>query len=168
MVMTPPLLDQPFRLYALAVRFGWDFEAKIASQKTLEYNLYAPEIQSDLSHLPSAALLKLFALHRTRRDRLAKYLNDPPFVAGGTAQCGSCDATIDYYTWRELKYKITLEMDKRPLGDTIFNGGLEEWPESKACWTAKCPGPKCDRALYDKKETSRVIRECLEALPKTI
>lgn len=168
MVMTPPLLEQPFRLYAIACRFGWEEEAKFASHKTLEYNLHSSELQPELQRLPSSALLKLFTLHRSRRDRLLKFLNDPPFVAGGTAQCGSCDATIDYHTWRELKYKITLEMDARPLGDTVINNGLEEWSESKSCWAAKCPGGKCDRALYDRKETSRVIRECMDLLPKTI
>ncbi|KAJ4497983.1 hypothetical protein C8R41DRAFT_176492 [Lentinula lateritia] len=70
-------------------------------------------------------------------------LNDPPFVSGGLATCNNCHAVIDYYTWRELKYKIILEMDVRPAGDTILEHGLSEWPEALACWQAKCAQAGC-------------------------
>lgn len=99
---------------------------------------------------------------------LRKRLNEPPFVSGGVATCNNCGSTIDYGTWRELKYKIVLEMDLRPLGDTILDPNLSEWPEALACWEAKCGQPGCSRYLYDKNETFRVIRECIEKLPKTI
>lgn len=92
-------------------------------------------------------------------------MNDPPFVPGGTANCVSCHTLINYHTWRELKYKIILEMDVRPLGDTI-DTGLSDWPEAQACWLAQCL--KCSRFLYDKGETTRVIRECIDKLPRTI
>jgi hypothetical protein len=92
-------------------------------------------------------------------------LNEPPFVPGSPTACPSCNAKIDYHTWRELKYKIILEMDVRPLGDTIVDHGLLEWPESIACWESKC---QCGRLLYDKAETLKVIRECIDALPKSI
>ena len=43
---------------------------------------------------------------------------------------------------------------------------MEEWPESVACWNAKCIS--CDRVLYDKTLTMRVIKECIDQLPTTI
>lgn len=187
MVLGPTFLGQPFRLYSIACRYGWDEEAKMASERTLVHNIHAAEHKASLQKLPTcklqdyllsvwcahfldfiAALLDIMHLHRERRELLRQRLDDPPFVPGGIATCVTCDELIDYHTWRELKYKITLEMDTRPLGDTILDHGLSQWPEARACWRAKCPNVNCDRVLYDKAETSRVIRECMDNLPKTV
>ena len=56
-------------------------------------------------------------------------------------------------------------MDKRPLGDTV-EPGMTGWKEGIKCWEAKCPN--CQRVLYDKTETQRVIRECIQQLPTTL
>ncbi|KAJ7594650.1 hypothetical protein C8J56DRAFT_1044370 [Mycena floridula] len=169
LIMTPPmLLNQPFRLYAVASRFGWEHETKFASKQTLSHNLYDPEIRKYLRRISTDALLKLFDLHRARREGLRERLNNPPFVPGSSATCATCRTLIDYHTWRELKYKIILEMDLRPLGDTVTEVGLNEWNEALACWTAQCPTSQCARSLYDKGETVRVIKECIEGLPSTI
>lgn len=137
LVMTPPLLDQPLRLYAVACRFGWDHEAKHASTETLALDLHSEPYRDALQTLSTTALLNLFQLHRDRREGLRTRLDDPPFVGGGTALCVACGWQIDYHTWRELKYKIILEMDVRPLGDSVVNTGLLDWHEAKACWNAK-------------------------------
>jgi hypothetical protein len=168
LIMTPPLLDQPLRLYSTACHFGWESEAKSASTETLTYNLHAPVHRPFLQTLGTDAILNLFDLHRARREGLRQRLDDPPFVSGGVSHCHMCRELIDYHTWRELKYKIILEMDVRPLGDTIVNSGLLDWPEAQACWNAKCPNASCERVLYDKTETLRVIKECIERLPKCI
>ncbi|KAI0329183.1 hypothetical protein GY45DRAFT_1435582 [Cubamyces sp. BRFM 1775] len=167
LVMTPPLLAEPLRLYAIACRYGWQDEAMLASRYTLTLNLHAPEYRSTLQKLGTDALLNLFQLHRARREALRKRLDDPPFVNdNGDTSCSNCGSLVDYHTWRELKYVIIMEMDARPLGDTIVNPGLLEWPAARACWSAKCIN--CDRVLYDKTLTMRVIRECIEQLPTAI
>ncbi|KAF7975064.1 hypothetical protein HWV62_16132 [Athelia sp. TMB] len=167
-VMTPSLLNQPLRLYAVACRYGWEEEAKFASGETLVLNLYSEECRPSLQSLSTTALLDLLTLHRDRREVLRKRLDEPPFVGGGNAVCVACGWSICYQTWRELKYKIILEMDVRPLGDTVLNTGLAEWHEAKRCWSAKCPNVDCDRVLYDKNETLRVIKECVDGLKKFI
>jgi hypothetical protein len=168
LVMTPPLADQPLRLYAVACRYGWVEEAKAASSQTLKYDLHLPEYRSSLERLAADAILDLFNFHRTRREVLKDRLNKSPFVSGVSVFCVECGWKIDYHTWRALKYRIILEMDARPLGDTIVDPGLEDWEEAKACWTAKCPNPGCDRTLYDRCETVRVINECIAQLPSSI
>ncbi|EMD32083.1 hypothetical protein CERSUDRAFT_119067 [Gelatoporia subvermispora B] len=167
LVMTPALLGDPLRLYAMACRYGWHEEARTASQCTLSLNLHAPEHRPMLQKLRTDALLNLIELHHGRREALRDRLNDPPFVNDqGDATCSHCGQPVDYHTWRELKYSIIFEMDRRPLGDTIVSAGLLDWPTSRACWAAKCNN--CDRVLYDKKETLRVIRECIDQLPATV
>ncbi|EIW63000.1 uncharacterized protein TRAVEDRAFT_34260 [Trametes versicolor FP-101664 SS1] len=167
LVVTPPLLSDPLRLYAIACRYGWQDEALMASRYTLTLELHAPEHRGTLQKLGTDALLSLFQLHRTRRETLRRRLDDPPFVNdGGDTSCSNCGSLVDYHTWRELKYVIIMEMDARPLGDTVCSPGLLEWPAARACWSAKCIN--CDRVLYDKTLTMRVIRECIEQLPTTI
>jgi len=167
LVMTPALLGDPLRLYAIACRYGWHEEARAASQCTLVLDLHAPQHRPMLQKLRTDALLNLLELHHGRREALRCRLNDPPFVNDqGDATCSHCGNPVDYHTWRELKYAIILEMDVRPLGDTICGSGLLDWPAARACWAAKCM--TCDRVLYDKKETLRVIRECIDQLPATV
>jgi hypothetical protein len=71
LLMTPPLLNEPFRLYSVACRFGWENEAKYASTETLSFNLHSPELRPYLQSLPSTALLNLYELHHSRRERYA-------------------------------------------------------------------------------------------------
>jgi hypothetical protein len=59
-------------------------------------------------------------------------------------------------------------MDKRPAGDTVLDPGLNDWPEAKACWRAKCGKKDCGRLLYDKVETLRVIKQCIDELLSTV
>lgn len=167
LLSTPSLMSDPLRLYAVTCRYGWQDEAMMASRATLTLNLHSPEHRNTLQKLGTDALLSLFSLHRTRREALRKRLDDPPFVNdSGDTSCSNCGSLVDYHTWRELKYVIIMEMDARPLGDTVYNAGLLEWSAARACWEAKCIS--CDRVLYDKTLTMRVIRECIEQLPTTI
>lgn len=167
LITTPPFISDPLRLYTLCCRYGWDLEAQSASTLTLTLNLHSPTFRSTLLKLSAAALLGLLELHHARRDTMRTRLNEPPFVNDvGEASCSHCGMIVKYHTWRELKYAIVSEMDLRPMGDTMLEKGLDDWPAAKACWEAKCKS--CDRVLYDKKETLRAIRQCMEKLPNKI
>ncbi|EIN12032.1 hypothetical protein PUNSTDRAFT_112000 [Punctularia strigosozonata HHB-11173 SS5] len=170
LVMTPAVIDDPLRLYAVACRYGWEHEAKHASKQSLSLNLHAPEHRDQLRKLSTDSLMNLFDLHYRRREELKRMLDDPPFVNAADPHiiCSMCDYNVDYHTWRELKYAIAAEMDVRPLGDTVLSHGLTEWPAAKACWNAKCANGDCARLLYDKGETLRLIKECMDKLPATI
>jgi len=167
LVMTPQLLGEPLRLYAVASRFGWEEETKFASTQSLALNIYAPEHQAALRKMNTSAVLDLMHLHRSRREGIRRRLDESPFVTGTSVpHCPRCGRMISHHTWRELKYRVVLEMDVRPLGDTVLNVGLVEWSEARACWDAKCPNTECNCVLYDKTETLRLIRECIDGLPK--
>ncbi|TFY73033.1 hypothetical protein EWM64_g10979, partial [Hericium alpestre] len=83
------------------------------------------------------------------------------------ARCTRCGEPVDYAAWRELKYIMVLEMDRRPQGDTVASG-LEEWLPAKACWQAKCKKQICGSAVYDKASSTKAIKEALASLPSSI
>jgi hypothetical protein len=160
-------LSEPLRLYAIATKFGWDEEARIAATQTLSLDLYDEENRSTLERIPSRLLMTLFRLHRSRRDAFKRLLDGDGglFEAGNSAKClcPGCGELTDNHTWRELKARMFMEMDKRPLGNTLCGLEMEEWPEAIACWEAKCK--HCGRLNYDKLETLRDIKRCIDTLP---
>ncbi|KAF8646027.1 hypothetical protein AX16_007452 [Volvariella volvacea WC 439] len=186
-ITSPFFLSDPLRLYGITTRFGWEEEAKLASEKTLALSLFDDENQHLLRRLSTKSLLALLSLHRKRRDEFKNYVDtaDSFFVGNGgdeSIPCAGCGQMIDNHWWREYKSRMFLEMDKRPLGDKIIGlEGVEEWQEAVNCWNAKCEGGingggsgngngsrGCGRLYYDKVATLRDIRAILEKLPKTI
>ncbi|KAF9528523.1 hypothetical protein CPB83DRAFT_854308 [Crepidotus variabilis] len=166
-LVSPSLPEDPIQMYAIAKRQGWEEIAKTYSTRTLVLNIFDSAHQPALRTASSDAVLDLFMLHRARKDGLKQMLNTPPFVSGTPSNCIQCNGRIDYRTWRELKYRMLTEVDERPLGDTILDPGMSLWPEALECWKACCGNSGCKRLLYDKAETIRVIRGCLDKLPSS-
>ncbi|KAK7030463.1 hypothetical protein VNI00_014048 [Paramarasmius palmivorus] len=167
----PAFLNQPLRLYAISSHFGWEHELKLASKYTLDMDLYAQEHQPALQRLSSQYLLALFNLHRARRDKLKELLDDPSVFHAGNLQvrqCDKCFGDVDNSPWRELKAKIFWEMDKNCKGDGIGGWEMEEWPESIACWNARCRRPGCGHLLYGKADTLNHLRGCMKKLPTSV
>lgn len=63
-----------------------------------------------------------------------------------------------------------LEMERRPLGDTlgVVVGETADWPEARACWEARCTKPDCGGLNYDRVATLRQIQACVALLPLTV
>lgn len=172
---SPMFLSDPLRLYAIATHFGWDAEAKLASKHSLTLSLSSNVHQATLQGLSTKHLLPLLELHRRRRDQFKALIDSPErFTAGNSVDppmhCARCgDVPLENHTWRELKGVMFLEMDRRPLGDTVLSKlDLCEWPEAEACWEARCSKEGCGSLNYDKVATLRQIRNCLDLLPTTI
>lgn len=167
LVMTPPLLSDPLRLFVMACRYGWEDVVRLAAKETLTLNLFDAVHRPVLQKLHSVPLLSLLELHRARRDKLKQQLNEPPFVNDqGPSSCSHCGSVVEYHTWRDLKHAIIMEMDVRPLGDTICEAKLMDGLRARSCWDARCA--TCQRVLYDKKETLVAISTCINALPTEI
>ncbi|RDB18928.1 hypothetical protein Hypma_014379 [Hypsizygus marmoreus] len=170
-ITAPVFLTEPLRLYVLATRFGWDEEARLASTYTLTLALYDETHASQLQRLSPKDLMRLLGFHRRRRDDFKTFIDrDERFNAGNAMDCfcSGCGEKIDNHTWRELKGRMFYEMDQRPLGDTLYGLDMEEWPESVACWTAKCGKKECGRLNYNKLTTLRDIKASIDRLPTTI
>jgi hypothetical protein len=170
-ITAPMCLDDPIRLYGLACRYDWRPEARIASRCTLTFDLFDEENQEALQQVSSRDLLLLLHFHRLRRDRFKEMLDTgEAFEAGNSKErfCKACGITVSNHTWRELKWRMLSEMDRRPAGDTLLSLDMEEWPEAVACWEAKCKTESCNAHSYDKLGTLKAIKDCLEQLPDCI
>ncbi|TFK35174.1 hypothetical protein BDQ12DRAFT_760384 [Crucibulum laeve] len=170
-IFAPLFLTDPLRLYALVTRFGWEEEIKLASTYTLPVNLYDDQHQKYLEKLSSRYLLSLLRLHKKRRDEFKKLIDSEEIFSAGNAvhaNCMGCGEDADNHTWRELKARMFVEMDRRPLGDTLCGLDMEEWPEAIACWEARCTKEGCGRLNYSKIATLRDVMDCVGRLPFTI
>jgi len=170
---TPAFLDEPLRLFAAACRYDWPEEARLAATMSLALDLADPQHRPDLLKLKTAALLALQDLHRTRLASFRARLSQPPFLTDAqmvdtaSQRCSRCGDPFDYSAWRELKYAMEREMERRPKGDTVKDG-LEEWVVAKLCWSAQCKRHSCTSYVYDRASTARAIREAIDALPTVI
>jgi len=95
------------------------------------------------------------------------------FPAGNSPSyhCNRCGVTeLDNYAWKAFKNAMFLEMEKRPLGDTLAveTRITADSPEALACWEAKCTNDDCGGLNYDRVTTLRQIRVCIALLPLTI
>lgn len=67
-LLSPALPDDPFRLYAIARKHGWQEAAKTLSTRTLSLHIWDPKYIPALKTASSEALIDLFVLHRGRKD----------------------------------------------------------------------------------------------------
>ncbi|KAH9475543.1 hypothetical protein JR316_0012658 [Psilocybe cubensis] len=170
-ITAPMFLADPLRLYAITTRQGWLEETMLASTQTLSLNLYDEEHRPTLEKMSASRLMALFRLHRDRRDRFKTFIDSDAIFDAGNAEkylCPGCGEEMNNHTWRELKTRMFMEMDRRPLGDTLCGLEMEDWPEFIACWEAKCQKADCGRLCYDKLSTLRDIKNCIERLPSHV
>ncbi|KAF8193899.1 hypothetical protein K438DRAFT_1919183 [Mycena galopus ATCC 62051] len=164
----PVFLAEPLRLYVVAVRAGWADEARVASRGTLVLGLYDEVHTELLRRLPTRDLMALLGLHRRRRDTLDSLLRTDVNAAAVSGACGACGLQGDNYLWREYRARIFTEMDTRALGDTVIGSAVDEWREALACWSAKCKGAECGKAIYDRDAILPQIKACIDRLPDTV
>ncbi|KAF8870329.1 hypothetical protein BD779DRAFT_1614192 [Infundibulicybe gibba] len=158
----------PLGLYALSTHFGWGPEAQLASRETLTLDLHSPEHAASLTRMAAKDLMPLLQLHRARRDAFRAILDCPVRFAAGNTHCGV--TPLDNHPWRALKDAMVLEIERRPLGDTLTSplGPMAEWDVAKECWSARCSKRGCGWLNYDRLATMKEIRACLQALPDRI
>lgn len=164
---SPLNMDDPFRKYAMASRYGWPEMARKAAEDTLSLEIHFDTLPQSLD---VDALKKLLKLRYKRVATFSEQLNDihGQFSLGNSGMHGnhqSCDRT-----WPMLKMKMDLEMHRRPSGITILNGDFLKWPETVAFRDAKCGALNClsEATLYGLECTREAIVRCIESLPKSL
>ncbi|KAJ6579098.1 hypothetical protein DFH09DRAFT_979770 [Mycena vulgaris] len=150
-INSPLFASEPLRVYVLTTHFEWEEETAAVLVNTLQLELLNGEHDAALCRLASRSLLTLVAFHDRCKARFRDALDGTDLFAAGNEEpreC-SCGKRQDSYPWRVLKAKLLSEFNRRPLGDRILVD-MAGWPESAACWHAKCP---CGHLYYDQVST---------------
>jgi len=77
------LHQDPLRCYALARRYGWNEEAKLASTHTLVLDILDPIHASIMDQMTSKDLIPLINLHRKRSDVFRELINSSDMFGAG-------------------------------------------------------------------------------------
>jgi hypothetical protein len=138
-ITSPTFLEQPLRLYAIASRYGWEEEAKLASKHSLARSIYAEEHSPILERVSSPYLLRLLRLHRGRGIDFEKLVTKDDKLLG-IHSCIGCGCKITGWPVMALIKATVLYLDRRPAGDDLLDGQWKKWPEAqgKVCSRVNC------------------------------
>lgn len=167
-ICSPTTLERPLQVYAIAARYGWEEEAKIAATHTLNLPVHDDEYTAMFERVPSAYLLRLFRLYRLRRERFIELCSSDGRHFGISPACLVCSrGGILQEPLAHLMKSMALSLDKRLDGGQILEGTWKEWPESKVLicnrWQA------CGAALITHAgPIAASVAAILPLLPKTI
>ncbi|KAF8917899.1 hypothetical protein CPB85DRAFT_1430976 [Mucidula mucida] len=182
MAITAPsfLATDPLRVYVLSSHFDWTEERDCAARHTLQSDLLSSP-PCILERLSSKDLMHLMRLRRARVETFQTLINDVHRFSAGNNDayaCARCSSSqLDNQTWKDFKQAMLVEIDKRPLGDTVsgysvdgIGGdmaslGVMAWKEAEQCWAAKCQNADCGAANYDRLTTLKQIKQCVDELP---
>lgn len=164
------LRDCPVYVFALACRFQFVPEAKVASRASLAANVHDAK-NTEIFERPGfkmADLLSLHLLRHRRIDAMRDFLEGDRFEGNAPDfMCVSCDKKLNDITWPFLKASILKELYWRPLGDTIFAPEFLKSNAVQSFINSKCE--ECqERLIYEKGKTLAMISEFLKSLPEFI
>lgn len=113
--------ESPTRVYAIASRFDFEYEAQIASRHTLSCNILDCPLSDDLKYISAHAYHQLLVLHRTRAEAARALLKIPQDV-----KCMQCSgpfygAFVPPKWWKEFEKLAKEELSVRPTTDVIFS-----------------------------------------------
>jgi hypothetical protein len=87
-MLIPRFLEtSPLRVYALASRWGFEEEAKIASRRTLTMDMLNDFPQEDAELMGGAACHRLYLLHFNRREAARALITSHPRPSAGDSSC---------------------------------------------------------------------------------
>lgn len=188
----------PLRKYRFACRYGWEHESKIASAETLQINLASPNAISELEKMNICDVLRLQALHRSRRMLFIEALTQTRLHCGSSTskecslrwgnirepasyarcKCHTDNDMLPHTIATDLRWRIFLSLAAEELEDCPLGGALldtfweEDGPDCRAIM--QLPYQKggccfCSGGYTVKKERfSLEIKRILSLLPTTI
>ncbi|KZP28596.1 hypothetical protein FIBSPDRAFT_852304 [Athelia psychrophila] len=155
--------ENPLRLYIIALRHGWEAEAQAASTHLLNVCLYDEALTPMLQQVPSSHLLKLFRLHRIRRDKFKEYI-ERDNRRFGIDICASCRTGGQQTPLEQLAQMFVGEMDRQPGGKALREGVWKEWPLYKG---KICPHNGAMIAITWGEQIAEDVKVGLRSLPMT-
>jgi len=172
MILVSPkwLESSPLRVYAIAMRWDMEEEAKIASKHTLREDLFGSPILKDFRHTSGLAFQRLALLHRSR-SKAAQALVETATMPFNP--CSSCRTNANPLQWfAEWKVEAKKELSLRPTTQVIFSlqflGPIWAVPLNP---THICPSNICERNRTWSTASGTsfdALKAKIDALPSTI
>lgn len=164
------LSEDPMHVFALACRFSFTYEAKLASRASLKHNICNAKYKELFieTGLKTSDLFTLMSLRHSRIDGMQTFLDGEQFE-GNAADftCVTCEKKLNDITWPLLKASILKELYKRPLGDTIFSPEFLKSSAIQSFINSKCD--ECqERLIYEKGKTLAMVSEFLKSMPDSL
>lgn len=156
------LAESPTRVYAIASRFDFEYEAQIASRHTLSCNILDCPLSDDLKYISAHAYHRLLVLHRTRAEAARALLKLPQDV-----KCIQCSgpfygAFVLPKWWKEFEKLAKEELSMRPTTDVIFSMSFL----ARAAQESGCI--RCAGSILDAHAFFADLKKEIDDLPSTI
>ncbi|KAF8904282.1 hypothetical protein CPB85DRAFT_982180 [Mucidula mucida] len=109
--------EAPLRVYAIATRFGFEEEMRVAAKGTLRYNVLDCPLNDDLKNINAYDYHRLLDLHRRHVKATQAALLNP-----GLGRCSNCSDARDPVArwWTKFVQLANVELSERPSTDIIF------------------------------------------------
>ena len=162
-LLSPRFLEESStRVYAVASRFDFEYEAQVASRRTLSCNILDCPLSDDLKHISAHAYHRLLVLHRSRAEAAQALLKIPQDV-----KCMQCSgpfygAFVPPKWWKEFEKLAREELSVRPTIDVIFSMPfLARVAQESGC--IRCAG-----SILDAHAFLADLKKQIDDLPSTI
>ena len=156
------LKQSPMRIYALAVRYDFEQEAKLASKHTLGINILDEPLSDELMFISAYSYHRLMVLHHTRAEAAKKLLRLRDDV-----KCMECDGPYGAFSagpkwWPDFQMRASEELSARPTTDVIFTSEFL----AKTFEQVKCS--KCPLSLIKSWSFLGELKREIDELPATV
>ena len=120
----------PLRVYAIACRWSFIEEAKLASARTVYVDLVTrgEACTEDMKHMSGLDYHRLLVLQQARKDTVQKAVTDQPTPGG------CC-----YVAYSDVKKLLVEEMSRKKLDVSGCLSALERGGKAKPCKSGFCP-----------------------------
>ena len=160
---TEYLAESPLRVFAIATRFDFEPEAKIASTHTLGIDVLDSPLSEDLKQITAYSYHRLFTLHRRRAEAAQQVLQSESALGVKCMQCNGSGAHFGTPRWlTHFRAKAEEELKARPTTEVIFSlKFLMEVAQATGC-------QRCAASILESHIYLETLRGRIDALPATI
>ena len=167
-LVQPDLLEKaPLQAYAIATRWGFEPEMKIASGYTLGQDIINSPSADPLDGISAANYRRLLIFHLERAHGTQRLLDD---ISPRNPVCSACRTYVEQWH-EEYKKKAREELSLRPTSNVVcsfdFLGPIADAIDAGECgMTSSCK--RGGRRLETYRSYLEALRKRIDSLPSTI
>ncbi|KAF5392619.1 hypothetical protein D9757_002218 [Collybiopsis confluens] len=157
--------EDPVRVFAIAVRFNLEEEAKVASRRTLRIDLMDHPLSPDLHHISAHTYHLLLSLHKRRAASAISLLKLPYHIK--CPQCNTGHATYNAPKWwYHFQRRAEAELQFRPGNTNVVFSPKFLLTSVKAVRDEGCES--CPGSFLESVESLEKMKMAIDNLPDTI